>query len=177
MLGRLLRYARAHRRRFIWASVFSVLKKIFDIAPPLLIGMAVEIVVEKEQSVIADWFGIVYPMDQIWVLTGLTLLVWGLESLFQYVAAVYWRGLAQSLQHGLRLDAYRHVQGLEMAYFEDKSTGGLMSILNDDINQLERFLDSGANEVIQVLTTVVVIGWLPLIWVAVAAWLESFKPN
>ena len=33
-----------------------------------------------------------------------------------------------------------------------------MSILNDDINQLERFLDKGANEILQVSTTVVIIG-------------------
>jgi ATP-binding cassette subfamily B protein len=33
-----------------------------------------------------------------------------------------------------------------------------MSILNDDINQLERFLDGGANEILQVTTTVILIG-------------------
>jgi ATP-binding cassette subfamily B protein len=33
-----------------------------------------------------------------------------------------------------------------------------MSILSDDINQLERFLDVGANDIIQVITTAIVIG-------------------
>ncbi|MHC4135175.1 MAG: ABC transporter ATP-binding protein, partial [Planctomycetota bacterium] len=103
-------------------------------------------------------FGYPEPMEQIWLLAGLTIVIWGLESAFQYCASVPWRNLAQKIQHDLRVDAYGHVQDLEMAYFEDKSTGGLMSILNDDINQLERFLDVGANEVLQVATTVVVIG-------------------
>ena len=49
--------------------------------------------------------------------------------------------------HDLRVDAYDHVQHLELAYFEDQSTGGLMAVLNDDINQLERFLDVGASDV------------------------------
>ena len=44
-----------------------------------------------------------------------------------------------------------------MSWFSDQSKGELMSILNDDINQLERFLDKGANELLQVSTTVVVI--------------------
>src|SRR3712207_9342168 len=44
-----------------------------------------------------------------------------------------------NIQHDLRLDAYEHLQELELAYFEERSTGGLMSILSDDINQLERF--------------------------------------
>jgi ATP-binding cassette subfamily B protein len=56
------------------------------------------------------------------------------------------------------LEAYAHEQGLDVAFFEDASTGGLLSILNDDINQLERFLDGGANDLLQVATTVVVIG-------------------
>ena len=33
-----------------------------------------------------------------------------------------------------------------------------MSVLNDDVNQLERFLDGGANSMLQVLTTAVVVG-------------------
>jgi ATP-binding cassette subfamily B protein len=35
-----------------------------------------------------------------------------------------------------------------------------MSVLNDDVNQLERFLDTGANDLLQVSTTVLVIGGL-----------------
>lgn len=67
------------------------------------------------------------------------MLVWGGESLFQYLYELKWRQLAQDIQHALRLDTYRHVQKLEMAYFENQRTGNLMTILNDDINQMERF--------------------------------------
>ena len=62
------------------------------------------------------------------------------------------------MQHALRLDAYEHVQQLDLAYFEDRSTGNLVTILNDDVNQLERFLDGGANNLIQVATTIVAVG-------------------
>jgi len=157
VLIRLLRYASAHGTRIRLAALCSILNKIFDLAPPLLIGMAVDVVVKREASFLAG-FGLREPMHQVWALAGLTVLIWGLESAFQYGASVLWRNLAQTIQHELRLDAYGHVQGLELAYFEDKSTGGMMSVLNDDINQLERFLDQGANEVLQVATTVVVIG-------------------
>ncbi len=85
-------------------------------------------------------------------------MVWVLESVFEYAYQVLWRNLAQTIQHEARLDAYAHVQGLEMAYFEDRSTGGLLAVLNDDVNQLERFLDRGANDILQVLTTVVLVG-------------------
>ena len=82
------------------------------------------------------------------------MVVWIVESLTDYVAQILWRNLAQTIEHEARMDAYRHVQGLELAWFEDQSTGGLLSILNDDVNQLERFLDVGANELIRTLVNV-----------------------
>ncbi|MHC5011396.1 MAG: ABC transporter ATP-binding protein [Planctomycetota bacterium] len=156
-LLRLLRYARRYRRRFVLASACSVLNKVFDLAPPLLIGLAVDVVVQREHSFLAGW-GIEDVGVQLWVLAGLTLLIWGLESAFEYTYALLWRNLAQTIQHELRLDAYAHVQTLEMGFFEDRSTGGLLAILGEDVNQLERFLDGGANDLLQVGTTVLVIG-------------------
>lgn len=156
-LMRLWRYARGHHRQVILATTFSVLNKAFDLAPPLLIGVAVDVVVAQDDSFLAG-LGISAVSTQLWVLALLTLIIWGFESLFQYLYQVQWRNLAQALQHELRGDAYGHVQRLELAYFEDRSTGGLMAILNNDINQLERFLDVGANDIIQVFTTVIVIG-------------------
>jgi ATP-binding cassette subfamily B protein len=156
-LKQLFRYARPHQRQIWQATICSVLNKIFDLAPPVLIGAAVDVVVNQQDSFFANW-GIKNVVTQLWLLSLLSLIVWSLESAFEYAYSVLWRNLAQTLQHELRIDAYSHLQELELAYFEDRSTGGLMSILNDDINQLERFLDVGANEILQVVTTVIIIG-------------------
>jgi ATP-binding cassette, subfamily B, bacterial len=152
-----MEYARPHRSRVRRAAMWSVLNKIFDLAPPLLIGVAVDIVVEREGSWLAT-IGFVSITSQLFVLSSLTFLIWAFESLFEYFHKLGWRNLAQDLQHELRLDAYSKVQEMQLAYFEDRSTGGLMSVLNDDVNQLERFLDIGANELLQVSTTVLTIG-------------------
>ncbi len=168
-LVRLWRYARPFRRRFVLASVYSILNKTFDLAPPALIGAAVDIVVTRENSLISR-LGFPDLMTQLWILAGITLVVWAFESLFQYAYQILWRNLAQSLQHELRQDAYGHVQSLELAYFEDRSTGGLMSVLNDDINQLERFLDGGANDILQLLTTVTIIGGIFFALAPSVAW-------
>jgi len=173
-LTRLWHYARGHHRQTILASTYSFLNKLFDLAPPLLIGMAIDVVVSQEDSFLAG-LGISTVIAQLWALAILTLIVWGLESMFEYLYQVQWRNLAQTLQHELRTETYDHVQKLDMAYFEDQSTGGLMSIMNDDVNQLERFLDIGANEVIQVVTTVVVIGVLFFVLAPGVAWM-AFLP-
>ena len=173
-LLRLWRYASRHQRDIGLATLFSILNKIFDLAPPILIGMAVDVVVSQEDSILAQW-GVTDVLNQLLILAVLTVLLWGLESLFQYAYQIYWRKLAQTIQHELRTETYDHVQQLEMAYFEDRSTGGLMSILNNDINQLERFLDIGANDLIQVATTVIVIGALFFILAPQVAWM-AFLP-
>src|SRR5918997_1387092 len=111
-LVRLWRYSGGHRRTVIAAMVFSVLNKLADVMPELLIGAAVDVVVRSNDSIVARVFGVEDRFDQ----------------------------------------------RLELAWFEDQSTGGLLSILNDDVNQLERFLDVGANELVRTVVNVVFVG-------------------
>lgn len=170
--ARLLNYASVYKRRVAWATSFSVLGKLFDIMPPVLIGMAVDIVVERQNSLLGRW-GVTDLSLQLIILGVITLIVWLLESVFGYLQRVYWRNLAQSMQHDLRVEAYDHVQRLELGYFEDQSTGGLMAVLNDDINQLERFLDIGANDVIQILTTIITIGGIFVFIAPSVAWMAA----
>lgn len=139
------------------ATLCSVLNKLFDIAPEILIGVAVDTVVRQRHSALAE-MGVTDVKLQLIVLGALTLSIWICESLFEFLYGILWRNLAQSVQHELRADAYGHVQRLEMAYFENRSSGSLVTILNDDINQLERFLDGGANSLIQVVTSTLLIG-------------------
>jgi ATP-binding cassette subfamily B protein len=153
----LLRYAHSHRKNIRLASLCSVLNTLFDIMPEILIGMAIDVVVRQEHSFLAE-FGILEPFHQMLFLGVVTIAVWVLESLFHFFLQVLWRNLSQSLQHDLRLDAYGHMQNLDMAWFEESPTGKLVAILNDDVNQLERFLDGGANALIQVATSIIAVG-------------------
>ncbi|MBE9221370.1 ABC transporter ATP-binding protein [Cyanobacterium stanieri LEGE 03274] len=169
-LSRLLEYSPKYRGLIYRAVSCSVLNKLFDLAPPVLIGAAVDVVVQRDESAIAR-FGFESVFSQLLVLTVLSVIIWTLESLFEYAYERLWRNLAQNIQHDLRLDAYSHIQSLELEYFENKSTGRLLSVLNDDINQLERFLDVGANEILQVLTTVIIIGLAFFILTPTTAWM------
>ena len=137
--------------------VYSILNKIFDLAPPVLIGIAIDIVVEGSDSFIGN-LGYSDRRQQLIILAVLTFIIWGLESAFDYIAAVTWRNISQDIEHSLRTDAFNNVLGLDLAFFENKSSGRLMAILNDDVNQLETFLDNGANRLVQTATTVLVIG-------------------
>ncbi|MHA1155066.1 MAG: ABC transporter ATP-binding protein [Candidatus Heimdallarchaeota archaeon] len=169
-LLRLFQYSNEFKGRISFAIIFSIFGKLFDLAPPFLIGIAVDIVVYKEESLFASW-GYADPKSQLIILGVATLIIWIMESLFGYLQQIVWRNLAQVVQHKLRMNTYSHLQELELKYFEDRQTGGLMAILNDDINQLERFLDNGANSIIQVITTVITIGIVFFILSPTTAWM------
>ena len=156
-LSRLLSQLEEHRSVVILASICSILNKVWDLAPPVLIGMAIDVVSARENSFLAN-MGYEDVHLQLYILTGITVVIWVLESLFQYFYSVLWRNLAQTAQHELRMSAYSHIQELEMQWFSQQSTGGLMAIMNDDVNQLERFLDQGATDLLQVATTIIVVG-------------------
>jgi ATP-binding cassette subfamily B protein len=147
----------------VLGTTLSVANKVFDVVPEILIGAAVDVIVRGDDSWVADVTGIDSTWSQLVALAVLNAVVWLLESATEWGYQLVWRNLAQTVEHEARMDAYAHVQGLELAYFEDQSTGGLMAILNDDVNQLERFLDVGANNMIRTFTNVVLVGIVFLI--------------
>ena len=156
-LKHLFAYSQQQKTKAKRGIVYSILNKLFDLAPPVLIGVAIDIVVEGNESFLAS-LGVGDRRRQLVILAILTFIIWGLESLFDYLSAVTWRGISQDIEHSLRTETFQNVLGLDMKYFENKSSGRLMAILNDDVNQLERFLDTGANKLLQTATTVLVIG-------------------
>ena len=58
----------------IRASAWSIINKALDIAPPFLIGLAVDVVVNQENSFLAQ-FGIEDPQAQLVVLAVITFVV------------------------------------------------------------------------------------------------------
>jgi ATP-binding cassette subfamily B protein len=156
-LRRLFGYARPYRRDAVLATLYSVLNKIFDVLPELLIGVAVDIVVNQRDSFMAK-LGVVDPLRQLVWLTAITIVIWLLESLFEYLYAIKWRGLAQDLQHELRQAAYAHVQALPPDFVTSTRSGRLLAVMNEDVHQVERFLNTGANDVIQVIVSSLLVG-------------------
>jgi ATP-binding cassette subfamily B protein len=156
-LRRLIRVAAPYRRNVVLATAFSILNKFFDVLPELLIGVAVDVVVNRRESFLAR-LGIADPVMQLTVLVAITALVWILESTFEYLYAIKWRGLAQDLQHDLRQAAYAHIQRLPPGFIERERSGRLMALLNEDVNQVERFLNTGANDLIQVFCSSLLVG-------------------
>lgn len=151
------RYDR-YRRRLVTALVLSTINKVADVVPELLIGAAVDVVVRGDGSFVAGVLGVESRFAQLGWLAAINVVVWIIESLSQYLAAVAWRGLAQSVEHDLRVEAYDHAQRLDVHWHESRSQGTTLATINDDVNQLERFLDIGAPALLQTVLNVILVG-------------------
>ncbi|MFK5635725.1 ABC transporter ATP-binding protein [Ornithinimicrobium sp. LYQ103] len=149
---------REYRTRVLLAFVLSTVRKVMDVMPELLIGAAIDVVVRGSDSFVAGLLGVSDRRDQLVWLAVINAVVWVLESTFDYLAALTWRNLAQQVEHDLRLEVYAHVQGLDMAWHESRATGTTLAVVNDDVNQLERFLDTGVDKLWALALNIVLVG-------------------
>lgn len=140
------------------ASASSVVNKVFDLMPPLLVGWVIDSVRGESPA----WIRQVTGSDDAWTLAAflavLAVLIFGVESFFEWLFQRGFMRLAQRVQHDLRLATYRRLQSREMAFFESQRIGDTLAIMNDDVNQLERFLNSGFNNLLQLAVLFIFAG-------------------
>ncbi|MFC7505348.1 ABC transporter ATP-binding protein [Nocardioides sp. GCM10030258] len=163
------------RGRFLLAVLMSTVNKVADVMPELLIGAAVDVVVRGSDSFAGDLLGVESRYAQLAWIAGFNVVVWVIESASEYVASLLWRGLAQTVEHELRVEAYDHAQHLHLGWHESRPQGTTLATLNDDVNQLERFLDIGFPAILQTFLNIVLVGAV----FAIASWellLYAFLP-
>ena len=87
--SQLLSYATPWRGEILIASIYSIINKIFDIMPEILIGFAVDLVVKRQDSFIAS-LGFQSVESQITILAVCTFLI-GCAA-WLYMIYVLWFG-------------------------------------------------------------------------------------
>ncbi len=147
-----------YRPRVVLAVIMSTINKIADIVPELLIGAAIDVVVNAQDSFVSGLLGVDSRYAQLGWLAVINVVFWVIESASEYAAALLWRGLAQGVEHDLRVEAYDRVQHLDIHWHESRPQGATLATLNDDVNQLERFLDVGAPVILQTVLNVLLVG-------------------
>ena len=153
----------------VFASVFA---RLLDLLPPLMLGIAIDAVF-YEDALFSEQIPLVVLPDA-WLPAGQTAQFWftiaviggafGIGAGFHWVRNWGFNAFAQNIQHDVRTDTYDKMQRLNMEFFSDKQTGEMMSILSNDVNRLERFLNDGMNSLFRLSVMVVGIGGL-LVWI------------
>jgi len=156
---RLFRYLRNYKKEMRISIFATITNKLFDMMPPFLTAWMIDSMSGNMPNWIPKWTGLSDLWEVAIFIAIFTIVIFGFESFFEWMFKRGFMRLAQEVQHDLRLDAYNTMQSREIAYFEEQRTGNLMSMLNNDVNQLERFLNGSFKEIIQLIVLVIVAGW------------------
>ena len=151
-----------HRRRFefVVGGLAGLISRAVELLPPILLAVAIDSLFTQDVA-FADAVPVVPAAylpttlgEQFALLVGILALIYVLEAGLNWVNSWAWNHFAQHLQHEVRIDTYDAMQAMEMEFFDNKQTGEVMSILNNDVNQLENFLTGNLNTFIRIFVMV-----------------------
>jgi len=179
----------------------SVIARILDLLPPVLLGVAVDSIFQQRGSGGGEFDLAVLPasaipeteVGQLYLVVGLIAVAFFGGAGFHFTRNWGWNSFAQHIQHEVRTDTYDKMQRLNMDFFADKQTGELMSILSNDVNRLERFLNDGMNSalrlgvmVIGIAAILIYLNWqlamitlliVPLLGIFTYAFIQRIQPK
>ncbi|MCD2198643.1 ABC transporter ATP-binding protein/permease [Halobacterium sp. KA-4] len=140
--------------------VASIFARVLDLVPAIMLGYAVDALTEG-QSFLPFLPASMRPATRTQELYTAVAAIAGaflLGAAFHWLRNWGWNSFSQHIQHAVRTDTYDKMQRLNMDFFATKQTGEMMSILSNDVNRLERFLNDGMNSVFRLSVMVVAIG-------------------
>jgi ATP-binding cassette subfamily B protein len=163
-----LEYGAENKRAFVVGLLSSVVARVLDLMPPVLLALAVDSIFYEERPfsiwLVPDaWL----PPDrpgQLYLSAALIAAAFFVGAAFHWTRNWGWNSFAQHIQHAVRTDTYDKMQRLNMDFFADKQTGEMMSILSNDVNRLERFLNDGMNSAFRLGVMVLGIAAILLYW-------------
>jgi len=160
----LLGYARPYWLRLTAGVIMSFCTRFARLVPPIVVATAIDRVILQsgEPGLLSDAglvpggaiTGEAARVALLERLVVIAVLAYLLRSVARFASRYLLQSTAQKVQRDLRNDTYDHLQHLSMDFFVSHQTGGMMSILNSDINRLEQFLNTEFRQLIRVVATV-----------------------
>jgi len=146
-LARLFReYGTEEIHWLIGGMVANVFARASSLLPPVVLGTAIDAVfldrTGYELLFLPDRFVPAGDAAQFWLSTGLIVGSFLATAVLTWVYGVAANNFAHRVMHAVRVDSFEKMQSLDMWFFDGKQTGEVMSILNNDATNLERFLDN-----------------------------------
>jgi ATP-binding cassette subfamily B protein len=170
---------RRHLPYLVVAFCSTLVATVLDRADVFVLGIAFDAMFNDQSYVLPllpEWLIPAAPIDQLWFTVGLLLAMKAADVLAANVSQAARSIYGQRVLDSVRNDAFDTAQHLELGFFHDSQTGDVMSVLNNDVNTLERFLSWGITWLLRVtlvLLTVLVfmslLNWQLAVFVIVSA--------
>ncbi|RNJ27418.1 ABC transporter ATP-binding protein [Halosegnis longus] len=196
-----LQYGAEKKVAFVVGVFSSIVARALDLLPPILLGVAVDAIFEAQGAgdrkyslfLVPDAWIPATEQGQLYFTVGIIAFAFFGGAAFHYSRNWGWNAFSQHIQHQIRTDTYDKMQRLNMDFFADKQTGEMMSILSNDVNRLERFLNDGMNSafrlgvmVIGIAIILLAVNWqlamitlviVPLIGVFTYYFIKTIQPK
>tara|TARA_A100001037_G_scaffold298674_1_gene322831 strand:+ start:16652 stop:18481 length:1830 start_codon:yes stop_codon:yes gene_type:complete len=164
MLRLLSFYGASNIRNFLVGFIANLFARISDLVPPFLLGVAIDSIILRDKPFLIPFFSESslpqHPISQFWFVVFLIVFSFILSAILHWFRNWGWNSFSQNIQHQIRIDTYARLQNLNMSFFDRKHKGELMSILSNDVNRLEIFLNDGFNSVFRLAIMVIGIATL-----------------
>ena len=160
-LGRLFREYGVPRWPWLLAGILSnFVSRAALLLPPVVLGTAIDAVFSPDGASRYNLplvpAGMIpnTQVEQFWFSVWLIVGAFVVGTAARWVWGVTMNTFAHGVMHAVRTDTYAAMQDLDMTFFDDKETGEVMSILNNDASNLETFLDDALSEVLRLVVMV-----------------------
>lgn len=178
-LARVLSYLKPYRKGVATTLFLAITTTLLDLVPPWLIKLIVDSLVEGGGSL---WiYGPIIGLAGIYLARNFT----------NHRRIMINNKVEQNVVFDLRSDVYRALQRMSLNYFENRSTGELMSRANDDVNYVERIFIDGVEQVVTAILTLIgisiilfymhwklaVVALLPIPFLIYGAWVYTSKAH
>ena len=164
MLRLLSLYGVSNIRSFLVGFLANLFARLSDLVPPFLLGVAIDSIILQDKPFSIPFLSNStlpqYPISQFWLVVFLIVSSFVLSAILHWFRNWGWNSFSQNIQHAIRVDTYAHLQNLNMGFFDRKHKGELMSILSNDVNRLEIFLNDGLNSIFRLAAMVLGIAIL-----------------
>ncbi|MBP1985857.1 ABC transporter ATP-binding protein [Halolamina salifodinae] len=161
-------YGRERLPTFVGGGLAAVVQMLMALVPSLMLALAIDALIMGSSP-----FAIP-AVPEAWIPTGqgqqllfaggIVASAYALSSIFSWVNNYLWNSFSQHFQHSVRVDTYDALQRQGVEFFDNRQTGEVMSILNNDVNQLEGFLTNNLNSLITILVRVGGMGAV-MLWI------------
>ena len=146
-LIRIIGYLLQHKTQLFTVLALSLLGNLLALAGPKLSGTAINLISEGGETGFMD-------MPLLYRYAALLLVFYVCSSIMSYIVNVSMIKLSRKITYTLRKDTFNHLIKLPVSYFDNNTTGDILSRISYDIDTVNTSL---SNDVVQVLSSTVTI--------------------
>jgi ATP-binding cassette subfamily B protein len=158
LVRRLARYVRPYWVQATVSSVAVTLKSVCDVTGPIMVMMAIDrylspnLKSEDASSALAHWLSTNSPLARVLpadpyrgisMLAGLYLGALLAAYMFAFVQTYLMQWMGQKVMFDLRRDIFRHMQRMDVGFFDVNAVGRLVTRLTSDVDAINDMFTDG----------------------------------